>query len=94
VKRPLGWTAANEAEAEASGRLWAAMMLTHDVRTCDSALRGLPVRAGNLDGLVLRRALRGGSLPHPETYITVTGEMLAAVNEAGPLPVRRKEKKR
>ena len=49
-------------------------------------VRGRPVRAGNLDGFMLRRALRGGELPDAEAYIEVTPEMLDAVDEAGPLP--------
>lgn len=65
---------------------WAAMMLALDVDTRASILRGLRVRAGNLDGVVLRHALRGAELPHPNEYIQVDLEMLEAVNEAGPLP--------
>jgi hypothetical protein len=42
------------------------MTLALDVDTCASILRGLRVRAGNLDGFVLRRALRGGRLPNAE----------------------------
>ena len=69
-----------------AGRLqWAAMMLALDVDTCSSILRGLRVRAGNLDGFVLRRALRGGELPDPEYYVQITGEMLEAIDEAGSL---------
>jgi hypothetical protein len=71
---------------------WAAMMLALDVDTCRSIMRGLPVRAGNLDGLVLRRALRGGLLPNAEGYIEITGEMLDAVDEAGPLAPKPYEK--
>lgn len=75
------------------GRLeWAAMMLALDVDTCRSIMRGLPVRAGNLDGFVLRRALRGGPLPDTEVYIEITGEMLDAVDEAGPLAPKPYEK--
>jgi hypothetical protein len=54
--------------------------------------RDLPVRAGNLDGFVLRRALRGGPLPDTEVYIEITGEMLDAVDEAGPLAPKPYEK--
>jgi hypothetical protein len=67
-----------------SRRFWAAMMLVLDVDTCESILRGLPVRAGNLDGFVLRRALRGAELPQSESYLEVGDEMLDAVAEAGP----------
>lgn len=74
---------------------WAAMMLALDVDTCASILRGLRVRAGNLDAIVLRRALRGADLPDPNEYIQVDLELLEAVNEAGPLPaVRQKGRKR
>ena len=78
----------------AEGRvvIWAAMMLALDVDTCRSIMRGLPVRAGNLDGFVLRRALRGGPLPDTEVYIEITGEMLDAVDEAGPLAPKPHEK--
>jgi hypothetical protein len=78
----------SEAERVQSRRFWAAMMLALDVDTCESILRGRPVRAGNLDAFVLRRALRGGRLPDPEDYVEVTTEMLEAVAEAGPLPER------
>jgi hypothetical protein len=61
------------------------MMLALDLDTCSSILRELRVRAGHLDGFVLRRALRGAQLPDPEDYIEVTGGMLDAVAEAGPL---------
>jgi hypothetical protein len=73
---------------EVARRGWAAMMLTRDLATCRSILRGLRVRAGNLDGLVLRRGLRGGSLPDAEAFIEVTAEMLDAVAEAGPLTAK------
>jgi hypothetical protein len=71
---------------------WAAMMLALDVDSCASILRGRRVRAGNLDGFVLRRALRGAPLPDPEDYIDVTPEMHEAVDEAGPLPLPTKKK--
>jgi hypothetical protein len=77
-----------------SSRIWATMMLALDVDTCESILSGLPVRAGNLDGFVLRRALRGGPLPDAENYFQVTAGMLDAVVEAGPLPVPIKERRR
>jgi hypothetical protein len=41
------------------------------------------VRAGTLDGLVLRRALRGAPMPPAESYLLVTAPMLDAVAEAG-----------
>ncbi len=80
------WLAAYEEGGETVRHLWAAMMLALDVDTASSILCGLRVRAGNLDGFILRRALRGDPLPDPEDYIEVAGEMLDAVNEAGPLP--------
>lgn len=75
-----------KAEYEPSRPTWSAIMLARDPRTCRSLLEGRRVRAGNLDGFVLRRALRGERLPDPETYLLVTHEMLDAINEAGPLP--------
>jgi hypothetical protein len=65
------------------------MMLALDLDACRSTLNGLPVRAGNLDAFVLRRALRGGPLPDAEEYLTVDAAMLDAVAEAGPLPKKR-----
>jgi hypothetical protein len=65
---------------------WAATMLALDVDTASSILCGLRVRAGNLDGFVFRRALRGDPLPDPEDYIHITPAMLDAIDEAGPLP--------
>lgn len=61
------------------------MMLSLDVDTASSVLRGLRVRAGNLDAYVLRRALRGSPLPEAEDFIHITSEMLDAIDEAGPL---------
>jgi len=72
------------------GRCWAAMMIALDLDTCRSILKGLSVRAGNLDGFWLRRALRGARLPDAESYIVVADEMLDAVVEAGPLPRERR----
>ncbi len=82
----------DEPERETSRRFWAATMLALDPDTCASIMRGLPVRVGNLDGFFLRRALRGGQPPDAESYIAITGGMLAAVHEAGPLaaPLRPK----
>ena len=73
-----------------ANRGWAAMMLCPTLDLCRSVLAGRPVRAGNLDGVVLGRALRGAPLPDPNAYIVVSGEMLEAVSEAGPLPARKK----
>jgi hypothetical protein len=72
--------------------LWAAGMVALDVDTCASIMRGLRVRAGNLDGFVLRRALRGAPLPDAEDYVEVTPAMLDAIDEAGPLPLPTKTK--
>jgi hypothetical protein len=79
----------------ALSQAWAAMMLTRRVDVCGSILRGAPVRAGNLDAGMLRHALRGSELPPADDYITVTAEMLAAVEEAGPfdLSPRRRERR-
>ena len=60
-------------------------MLSLSLDVCQSILRGRPVRAGTLDALVLRRALRGGRLPDPECYLVVDEAMLDAVAEGGPL---------
>ena len=79
-------------EQEVTRMQWAAMMLALDADTAGSTLRGLRVRAGNLDGFVLRRALRGAPLPDAESYIEITGGMLEAIDEAGPLPLPTKKK--
>ena len=73
-------------------RLWVVLMVSRTLAVAESILRGLPVRAGNLDAEALRRALRGGPLPNSDTFILVSGEMLDAVNEAGPMvaPKRRR----
>jgi hypothetical protein len=73
----------------ASGRLWAAIMLARTVETCESILAGRRVLARNLDGVVLRRALRGGPLPPVEAWLRVDAAMLDAVVEAGPLELAR-----
>jgi hypothetical protein len=66
-------------------RLWAAFILSLDPDVCASVLRGRRVLASRLDGEALRRALRGGPLPDPASYILVTAEMLDALVEAGPV---------
>jgi hypothetical protein len=65
------------------------MMLALGVDTCASILNSLPVRSGNLDGFVLRRAQRGAALPDAEDYVSVTAAMLDAVAEAGPVPTEK-----
>ena len=65
--------------------LWAAIVLCLTPATCSSVLAGRPVRAGNLDAFFFRRALRGGELPDPDSFVLVTAEMLDAVDEAGPV---------
>lgn len=75
-------------ERTASARVWAAWMLARDLETFESILRRLPVRAGNLDGVILRRALRGAALPPANSFIPVTDEMLDAIAEAGPVEPR------
>ena len=62
---------------------WAAIMLARDPDTCSSVLASRPVRAGNLDGFYLNRALRGAALPDPEAFLLVSVDMLEAVCEAG-----------
>jgi hypothetical protein len=85
VSAARDWDAA-EQERRLDRWQWAAMILSlDDIDTCRSIMRGLPVRAGNLDAFVLRRALRGAPLPDPETYIAVDADMFDAVSEAGPL---------
>jgi hypothetical protein len=71
-------------------RVWAAMMLTPDLKVCRSILRGLPVRASSLDPTALRHALRGGDFPPASDYLTVTGDMLDAIDEAAPLVLKPK----
>jgi hypothetical protein len=86
ARRPLSQERViDEADRLYSRRLWAALLLALDLDTCRSILSGRAVRAGNLDGVVLRRALRGARLPDPESYFVVSHEMLDAVAEAGPL---------
>jgi hypothetical protein len=77
-------------ERTASTRVWAAMMLALHIDTCESILLGRRVLAGRLDGEVLRRGRRGAALPDPNSYIDVSAEMLDAVAEAGPLPLKEK----
>jgi hypothetical protein len=79
-----------EHKRRASRRFYAATMLTNDLDTCGSILRGLPVRAGKLDSFVFRRALRGDRLPDPESYLVVTDEMLDAIAESEPLSAKEK----
>jgi hypothetical protein len=77
-----------EAEHVQASRLWAGIMITPDLDTCRSLLLGRKILAGRLDGEVLRRALRGAPLPHAESYLEITTEMLDAVAEAGPLTLK------
>jgi hypothetical protein len=74
-----------EAARVENRRAWAAILLALDVDTCGSVLSGRRVLAGNLDGLVFRRALRGGPLPRADSFVLITDEDLDAVAEAGPL---------
>jgi hypothetical protein len=77
-------------KATASRRQWAALMLARDVHTFESILLGRPVLARNLDGEVLRRALRGQPLPAADSYVRVRDGHLNAIAEAGPLPTTTK----
>ena len=69
----------------ASRRLWAAMMLARRLDTLDSILAGRPVYAKRLDAVVLRRGLRGGPLPNPDSWFRVRAGHLDAISEAGSL---------
>jgi hypothetical protein len=73
---------------------WSATIITRHVDVCESIVRGLPVLAGNLDPVVLRYALRGAELPPANTYITVTADMLDAVDEAGPYRLKTRRERR
>jgi hypothetical protein len=68
-----------------SQHLWALFMLARTAEVAGSIVRGLPVRTGGLDAEALRRGLRGGALPAPDSFLVVTDAMLEAINEAGPL---------
>ena len=68
-------------------RLWAAMMLALDVDTFTSIRRRLPVRAGNLDAIVLRHALRGTGLPDADAYIPIGERSKNARRRAGLEPI-------
>jgi hypothetical protein len=72
-----------EAERVASRRLWAAIMLALDIDVCESILAGRPVLARRLDPVALRRALRGGPLPEPDSWFRVRAGHLDAVAEGG-----------
>jgi hypothetical protein len=71
--------------ARRSGRVWAAVMLTERVAVFESVLRGEAVLVSQLDGAMLRRALRGRRLrdSNEESYLVVSDDMLDAVAEAG-----------
>lgn len=79
---PVVWP---DAEEERAARwLWAALMLAPDVHVCRSILLGRPVLVRQLDPVALRRALRGGALPDPGSYLRVRGGHLDAIAEGGP----------
>jgi hypothetical protein len=63
-------------------------MIATTPEVAESILTGLPVRAGTLDGIALHRALRGGRLPDPNSYLVVSDAMLDALAEAGPLSLK------
>lgn len=69
-------------------RLWSLFMIATTLRVAESILAGLPIRAGTLDGVALHRALRGGRLPDPNSYLVVDDAMLDAIAEAGPFSLR------
>jgi hypothetical protein len=66
-------------------------MLARDIWTSESVLRELPVVGANLDGEVLRRALRGDPLPPASEFVLVDVAMLDAIAEAGPLTPRKRK---
>jgi hypothetical protein len=70
-----------------SRRLWAAIMIGPRLEICRSVLLGRRVRVDTLDPVALRRALRGATSPPGSDYITVTAEMVDAIDEAGPFVV-------
>jgi hypothetical protein len=61
------------------------MMVARRIDTLESILVGRPVYAKHLDALALRRALRGGALPHPDSWFRVRDGHLDAISEAGRL---------
>jgi hypothetical protein len=69
-------------------------MVAGDPWTAASIVRGEPVIAGNLDPEVFRRALRGASLPPASEFVVIDHQMLDAIAEAGPLTLKRKERRR
>ena len=60
-------------------------MLARHVDTFDSIIAGRPVYAKQLDAVVLRRGLRGGPLPNPDSWFRVRAGHLDAIFEAGRL---------
>jgi hypothetical protein len=87
---PEAEKALREIEAERARRLWSAMMLASRRDVCASIVRGLPVRVDQLEAAALRRALRGATPPTGTDYLTVTADMLDAIDEAGPFVVVRR----
>lgn len=73
----------DQLEPGPSRRLWAAIMLTPHYDVCRSILAGRPVLCSRLEGSAMRRAMRGSPLPDPDSYVTITAEMLDAVAEGG-----------
>lgn len=61
------------------------MMLARRIDTLESILVGRPVYAKRLDRVVLLRGLRGGALPHPDSWFRVREGHLDAISEAGRL---------
>ena len=84
LRLPEPTASADAAEATASRRLWAAVVMTTDLEVCRSILLGRPVLARQLDAAALRRALRGQLLPPPGEYFRVRVGHLDGVAEAGP----------
>lgn len=66
-------------------QIWAAITLCRTPDVCRSVLAGFPVLVDHLDRRRLYHAVRGAPQPPPGQYRIITGGMLDAINEAGPL---------
>jgi AAA domain len=86
IPEPRAWPdRAGEVEGR---RLWAALMLARDPEVARSILLKRPVLVRQLDLAVLRRALRGGPLPDPGSYLRVRHGHLDAIAEGGEEPAQ------
>jgi hypothetical protein len=75
----------SEVDFVSGRRLWALLMIARTLKVATSILECRPVMARGLNSEPLRRALRAGRRPAPDEFVTVTHEMLDAIDEAGPL---------